>query len=189
MKAFIDEHRHLHGVEPICKVLPISLSTYYAHAARQADPERRSRRAKTDEALLPQVQRVWDENFELYGARKQTQIGGEGTLDLRKERFDITVAPEPKRASILSLRTPIRVYGSFSDPAFELKKQALLLRIGGAVGLATVAPLAALLPLIETGAGEDTDCAALRGNIESNENQNRQPATDGSAAAMAASRR
>ena len=38
MIAFIDEHRAVHGVEPICKVLPIAPSTYHAHAARRADP-------------------------------------------------------------------------------------------------------------------------------------------------------
>ena len=38
MKAFIDAHRDVHGVEPICRVLPIAPSTYYAHAARKADP-------------------------------------------------------------------------------------------------------------------------------------------------------
>ena len=40
MIAFIDEHRALYGVEPICKVLPIAPSTYDAHAAWRADPGR-----------------------------------------------------------------------------------------------------------------------------------------------------
>ena len=39
MIAFIDEHRDVYGVEPICRVLPIAPSTYHAHAARRADPE------------------------------------------------------------------------------------------------------------------------------------------------------
>jgi hypothetical protein len=39
MKAFIDDHRGTYGVEPICKVLPIAPSTYYTHAARQANPQ------------------------------------------------------------------------------------------------------------------------------------------------------
>lgn len=43
-KAFVDEHRAVYGVEPICRVLLIAPSTYYAHARCQADPERRSRR-------------------------------------------------------------------------------------------------------------------------------------------------
>ena len=38
MKAFIDAQRGHYGVEPICKMLPIAPSTYYLHAARQADP-------------------------------------------------------------------------------------------------------------------------------------------------------
>ena len=39
MTSFIDEHRGVYGVEPICRVLPIATSTWYTHAARQADPE------------------------------------------------------------------------------------------------------------------------------------------------------
>ena len=70
MKAFIDEHREAYGGEPICKILPIAPSTYYRHAARQANPELRSNRAKRDEVLKQEIRRVWDENFQNYGARK-----------------------------------------------------------------------------------------------------------------------
>ncbi|MDA9391535.1 hypothetical protein WN73_12935, partial [Bradyrhizobium sp. CCBAU 45394] len=37
MIAFIDDHRGAHGVEPICKVLPIAPSTYHAHVAKRRD--------------------------------------------------------------------------------------------------------------------------------------------------------
>ena len=40
MIAFIDDHRAVHGVEPICRELPIAPSTYHAHAARRADPSK-----------------------------------------------------------------------------------------------------------------------------------------------------
>ena len=70
MKAFIDDHRAVYGVEPICKVLPIAPSTYRAHAARLADPSRASARAKRDAALRPEIERVWNDNFEVYGHRK-----------------------------------------------------------------------------------------------------------------------
>ena len=40
MIAFIDEHRAVHGVEPICRVLPIAPSTYHTHAARKVDSSR-----------------------------------------------------------------------------------------------------------------------------------------------------
>ena len=45
MIAFIDEHRAVHGVEPVCRVLPIASSTYHAHAARRADPGKLPARA------------------------------------------------------------------------------------------------------------------------------------------------
>jgi len=41
MIAFIDDHRGVHGVEPICKVLPIAPSTYWADVAKRADPSSR----------------------------------------------------------------------------------------------------------------------------------------------------
>lgn len=70
MKAFIDDHRDGYGVEPICKALPTAPSTYYLHAARKANPVLRSARAKQDEALSQHIRRIWDENFQNYGARK-----------------------------------------------------------------------------------------------------------------------
>jgi putative transposase len=70
MIAFIDEERAVHGVEPICKVLPIAPSTYHDHIAKRADPERLSARAKRDLMLKPEIERVLSENFEVYGARK-----------------------------------------------------------------------------------------------------------------------
>ena len=76
---FIDEHRDEYGVEPICRVLPIAPSTYRAHAARIADPTKQSDRAKRDAELRPEIQRVWDENFQVYGVRKVwRQLNREG---------------------------------------------------------------------------------------------------------------
>ena len=70
MIAFIDDHRDVHGVEPICEVLPIAPSTYRAHAAARRDPEKSSARAKRDAGLREKIRRVYDENFQVYGARK-----------------------------------------------------------------------------------------------------------------------
>ena len=70
MIAFIDDHRDAHGVEPICKVLPIAPSTYHDHAAKRRDPGRLSKRAKRDEALKPAIRRIFDGNFSVYGVRK-----------------------------------------------------------------------------------------------------------------------
>ncbi len=71
MVTFIDDNRDVYGVEPICRVLPIAPSTYYEHRARQAAPELRSPRAKRDEQLRVDIQRVWEESFGgVYGVRK-----------------------------------------------------------------------------------------------------------------------
>ncbi|RZL87469.1 MAG: AsmA family protein [Variovorax sp.] len=96
---------------------------------------------------------------------EQTQILGTGGFDLEHELFDITVAPRPKDVGVLSLRTPVRLHGTFKQPDFEVVKGPLLARIGGALALAAATPLAALVPLIETGPGEETNCGAVRRQV------------------------
>ena len=79
MISFIDDYREEYGVEPICAVLPIAPSTYYACKAREADPALRSARAISDEVLQPEIERVWRENRRVYGARKVwRQLNREG---------------------------------------------------------------------------------------------------------------
>lgn len=70
MVSFIDEHRANYGIEPICRQLPIAPSTYYEQKAQAADPERCCDRVKRDWCLEIEIQRVWDENLQVYGARK-----------------------------------------------------------------------------------------------------------------------
>ncbi len=70
MIAFIDDHREAHGVEPICKVLPIAPPTYHGHVVKRADQKTLSARAKRDLALKPEIERVFAVNFEAHGARK-----------------------------------------------------------------------------------------------------------------------
>jgi putative transposase len=54
----------------MCKVLQIAPSCYRLHAARQRNPELQCARAKRDQALIPEVQRVWHANWQVYGADK-----------------------------------------------------------------------------------------------------------------------
>jgi len=70
MMSFIDAHREEYGVEPICEVVPIAPSTYYEQKARERDPSRLPERARRDAALSEEIQRVWEENRKVYGARK-----------------------------------------------------------------------------------------------------------------------
>jgi transposase InsO family protein len=77
--AFIGAHRAEYGVEPICAELPIAPSTYYELKARQADPDRQPARVRRDAELVPEIERVWQENFRVYGARKVwRQLNREG---------------------------------------------------------------------------------------------------------------
>ena len=79
MVAFIDDHRAVYGVEPICAVLPIAPSTYYAAKAVEADASRASARAQRDAWLCREIRRVWEQNFFVYGASKVwLQLNREG---------------------------------------------------------------------------------------------------------------
>ena len=82
MIAFIKEHREMCGVEPICRVLQIAPSTFYAHLAVERDPDLASDRAKRDAELRPEMKRVWEENLEVYGARKLWHA-------MKREKFGI----------------------------------------------------------------------------------------------------
>jgi uncharacterized protein involved in outer membrane biogenesis len=90
-----------------------------------------------------------------------TNIYLEGQISLRDETLDLTLHPLPKDWSPLTLRSPLHLRGSFKNPDIDPDKK-LLLRGGLAAVLAVVAgPLAALLPLIETGPGQNADCQGL----------------------------
>ena len=68
--AYIDAYRDRFGVESICRALPIAPSTYHRHRLQQVEPTRRSARARRHDTLRPAIQRVWDENHQVYGPRK-----------------------------------------------------------------------------------------------------------------------
>src|SRR5262249_18896923 len=70
MVAFIDDQRAAYGVEPICALLPIAPSTYYAAKAQTADPARRSPRTQRDARLREEIRRGWEANLRVYGVRK-----------------------------------------------------------------------------------------------------------------------
>src|SRR3546814_10828727 len=80
--VFIDAHRGTFGVEPICKVLQIAPSGYRRHAALRRAPHRRCSRAKRAELLVPQIERVWRGNMQVYGADNVWR-------QLQRERFEV----------------------------------------------------------------------------------------------------
>jgi transposase InsO family protein len=70
MSAFVEQHRHRFGVEPICKALQVAPSSYWREAARRRNPALRPARHQRDAVLQPEVERVWRSNRQVYGADK-----------------------------------------------------------------------------------------------------------------------
>ena len=113
MVSFIDEHRVNHGVEPICKQLPIAPSTYYEHKSYEKDPDRASDRSKRDRWLEVEIQRVWDENKQVYGIRKVWR-------QLKRENIEAarcTVERLMKRLGIEGVRRGAKCWTTISDDA------------------------------------------------------------------------
>ncbi|MGB7932996.1 MAG: IS3 family transposase [Gammaproteobacteria bacterium] len=99
--SFIDEHRAAHGVESICAQLPIAPSTYYECKAREADPERLPPRAQRDMALKSEIRRLWDENFQDYGAKKVWR-------QLNREQIPVARCTVERLLSVLGLQGAVR---------------------------------------------------------------------------------
>jgi hypothetical protein len=115
MIAFIDDHRGAYGVEPICKLLPIAPSTYHAHVARRLDPSKCSARAQRDEVLRPEIERVFAENFEVYGARTErlAKAGIEPSVGSVGDSYDNALAETINglyKAEVIHRRGPWRSF-------------------------------------------------------------------------------
>ena len=90
-----------------------------------------------------------------------TIITGDGRVNLAQETMDILLKPIPKDRSILSLRSPLRIGGTFGAPSAGPEKAALASRVGLALLMGAINPLLALAATIETGPGKDADCAGI----------------------------
>lgn len=88
-----------------------------------------------------------------------TVVHGSGGASFANESIDLVLKPEPKDVSILSVRTPLHIGGSFAQPKVRPHGGSLVARGALALGLAAINPLLALAATIETGPGEDADCA------------------------------
>ena len=93
---------------------------------------------------------------------EEALITVDGAVNLAGEQLDLRINPQTKALRIFSLRAPLYVRGPFKKPDVSIDKGVLALKAGGAAALAAAAaPVAALLPLINAGPGEDSDCARL----------------------------
>ncbi|MDM0031744.1 AsmA family protein [Variovorax sp. J22P271] len=90
-----------------------------------------------------------------------TVFNGTGSINLADERMDLSVKQEPKDKSILALRTPLRVRGTFAAPKAGVEVAPLAARGAAALALAAINPLLALAATVETGPGKDADCTEV----------------------------
>ena len=90
-----------------------------------------------------------------------TTIIGSGNIDLGQEKLDLILVPKTRNMSPVALRTPIYVRGTFSKPEVDLDKSRIAARGAGAVALGLINPLLALIPLVETGPGVESECGRL----------------------------
>ncbi|EIG2041740.1 IS3 family transposase, partial [Escherichia coli] len=70
MMPLLDKLREQYGVGPVCSELHIAPSTYYHCQQQRHHPDKRSARAQHDDWLKKEIQRVYDENHQVYGVRK-----------------------------------------------------------------------------------------------------------------------
>jgi len=83
---------------------------------------------------------------------RDSVLWAEGQVSLAREQLDLRLQVAPKDFSPLTLRTPIRVEGSFEAPRLALEPRPLLRKLAPAALLAALNPLAGLLPLMDSGA-------------------------------------
>lgn len=98
---FIDEHRDVFGVGPICEGLPIAPSTYYERKAVERDPDLASDRVKQDHEDSREIKRVFDASGGRYGARKVWHT-------LRREGHDIARCTVERLMKAMGLQGVVR---------------------------------------------------------------------------------
>ena len=143
MTGFVDAYRDDYGVEPICRVIKIAPSTYHEHARRRQQPETAPARVRRDTELKQEIQRVFDENFQVYGARKvwrQLQREGHDVARCTVERLMKTmglqgvIRGKPVRTTVSNKAAPCpldhvnRQFGTSRPNALCLRTSPMLRR-------------------------------------------------------------
>jgi uncharacterized protein involved in outer membrane biogenesis len=88
-------------------------------------------------------------------------IDGTGSIDFANEKYDVRLDAHSKKPSLLALRGPVLISGTFKHPVVRPALGQAIARVGAAVGLGLLAPPLALLPLIDLGDAPDANCEAL----------------------------
>lgn len=88
----------------------------------------------------------------------ETIVTGEGSINFPSETFLITLKPYNKHFTLVAVRAPVDVHGTFAKPTYDFRRGPLMKRLGQALGLGVLFPPAALVPLVDTGLGENNAC-------------------------------
>jgi AsmA protein len=88
-------------------------------------------------------------------------VGGDGRIDLKDERLDLALFPQPKQRSVASLNSPLYLRGTFGEPKVAPDWNKLAAKGAGALVMGILNPLLAVLPLVNEGPGKDSNCAGL----------------------------
>lgn len=92
----------------------------------------------------------------------EANVVGTGSVNLKTEQLDYRITTQPKTFNIGSAAAPINIRGPLKNPVVRPEAKSLALRGGAALALGIVAtPLAALIPTIQLGRGQDADCEAV----------------------------
>jgi putative transposase len=110
MVAFIDANRDELGVEPICEVLQVAPSTYYAAKTRPL-----SARAARDAVMIPILVALWTANYRVYGAHKLWKAARRAGHDIGRDQ----VARLMRAAGIEGIRRSRRVRTTRPEPAAD----------------------------------------------------------------------
>ena len=90
-----------------------------------------------------------------------TTITGSGDINMAQETINLDLIPHTKVISPLALRTPIYIRGKFAKPEVSIDKTRLVLRSAGAIALGVINPFLAIIPLVDTGPGKNSECGRL----------------------------
>ena len=88
-------------------------------------------------------------------------VTGEGSINLKSEEMNLTLKPQPKDRKLGSLRTPLHIKGTFSDPDVGPDMGRLAARGAGTILMGIINPLLSILPIIEEGKAKDSNCVQL----------------------------
>lgn len=109
----------------------------------------------------------------------------DGKVNLQQEQLDLRLVAKPENASPFTARSPILITGTFVDPKVKPKTAPIAARVIGGIALAFINPLAAILPFLDPGTGEQSPCGEALREFNGGKNKNARESGSGSSGGRA----